>query len=113
MTEHSHETAPHSHAATAEELRDIADVAAVGSSPPAHPMSAAAVKVGLAETRDGQYQDREARKLINALAGLSPPPEIGTSTRRCATACARCSWPSPGAARCARRSPGQYTGRVS
>ena len=67
MTEHSHETAPHSHdAATgAEELRDIADVAAVEiiTSACVHLMSAAAVKVGLAEDEEtGQYQDlAEAR----------------------------------------------------
>ena len=62
--------------------RDIADVPAVEviTTLAVHLMSAAAVKVGLAE--DGaQYKDLdEARKLITALAGLvtAGAPEIGT-----------------------------------
>ncbi|WP_259557367.1 DUF1844 domain-containing protein [Brachybacterium sillae] len=67
----------------AEELRDIADVSAVEiiTTATVHLMSAAAVKVGLAEDEEGgQYQDlAEARKLITALAGLvtAAAPEIG------------------------------------
>lgn len=72
----------------AEELRDIADVAAVEiiTSACVHLLSAAAVKVGLAEDEEtGQYQDLdEARKLINALAGLvtAAAPEIGNEHAR-------------------------------
>ncbi|GAA4524042.1 DUF1844 domain-containing protein [Brachybacterium paraconglomeratum] len=71
-----------------EELRDIADVAAVEiiTSACVHLLSAAAVKVGLAEDEaTGQYQDLdEARKLINALAGLvtAAAPEIGNEHAR-------------------------------
>ncbi|MDO5661716.1 MAG: DUF1844 domain-containing protein [Brachybacterium sp.] len=63
--------------------RDIADVAAVEiiTTSAVHMMSAAAVKIGLAEDEEtGQYQDlAEARKLITALAGLvtAASPEIG------------------------------------
>lgn len=62
--------------------RDIADVPAVEviTTLAVHLMSSAAVKVGLAE--DGaEYRDLdEARKLINALAGLvtASAPDIGT-----------------------------------
>lgn len=67
-----------------QELRDIADVAAVEiiTSSCVHLMSAAAVKVGLADDEEtGGYQDLdEARKLITALAGLvtAAAPEIGS-----------------------------------
>ena len=67
-----------------QELRDIADVnaAEIITSSCVHLMSAAAVKVGLAEDEEtGQYQDLdEARKLITALAGLvtAAAPEIGS-----------------------------------
>lgn len=67
-----------------DELRDIADVAAVEiiTSSCVHLMSAAAVKVGLADDEEtGGYQDLdEARKLITALAGLvtAAAPEIGS-----------------------------------
>lgn len=90
MTDHQH-TAPHDHAAAdadGQELRDIADVAAVEiiTSACVHLMSAAAVKVGLAEDEaTGQYQDlAEARKLITALAGLvtASAPEIGNEHAR-------------------------------
>lgn len=66
-----------------EASRDIADVAAVEiiTTATVHLMSAAAVKVGLADDEAaGQYQDlAEARKLITALAGLvtAAAPEIG------------------------------------
>ncbi len=66
-----------------EATRDIADVTAVEiiTTATVHLMSAAAVKVGLAEDEDtGHYQDlAEARKLITALAGLvtAAAPEVG------------------------------------
>ncbi|GAA1307696.1 DUF1844 domain-containing protein [Brachybacterium tyrofermentans] len=69
-------------------LRDISEVAAVEiiTSACVHLMSAAAVKVGLAEDEaTGQYQDlAEARKLITALAGLvtASAPEIGNEHAR-------------------------------
>ncbi|MBL3686607.1 DUF1844 domain-containing protein [Leucobacter zeae] len=52
--------------------RDIADVAAVEVITTAcvHLLSAAAVKVGLADDPETQIDLDEARKLINALAGL-------------------------------------------
>ena len=68
--------------------RDIADVNAVEviNTVCVHLMSAAAVKVGLAEDEaTGGYQDlAEARKLINALAGLvtAAAPEIGNEHAR-------------------------------
>lgn len=102
-----HDHAPHDHAPRSPEqpdgagdagaqpdvedidaLRDIADVAAVEiiNSSCVHLMSAAAVKVGLAEDEEtGQYQDlAEARKLITALAGLvtASAPEIGDEHAR-------------------------------
>ncbi len=60
--------------------RDIAEVPAVEiiTTAAVHLMSAAAVKVGLADDPDGQVDLDEARKLINALAGLitAGAPEI-------------------------------------
>jgi hypothetical protein len=60
--------------------RDIADVPAVEviTTAAVHLMSAAAVKVGLAEEPSAQVDLDEARKLINALAGLitAGAPEI-------------------------------------
>ena len=60
--------------------RDIADVAAVEviTTTAVHLMSAAAVKVGLADDPGAQTDLDEARKLINALAGLitAAAPEI-------------------------------------
>jgi hypothetical protein len=52
--------------------RDIADVAAIEiiTTAAVHLMSAAAVKVGLADNPDEQIDLDEARKLITALAGL-------------------------------------------
>lgn len=52
--------------------RDIADVAAVEviTTAAVHLLSAAAVKVGLADDPDSQTDLDEARKLITALAGL-------------------------------------------
>ncbi|MEB4615920.1 DUF1844 domain-containing protein [Leucobacter sp. M11] len=61
-------------------VRDIADVAAVEVITTAcvHLLSAAAVKCGLADDPDTQTDLDEARKLINALAGLitAAAPEI-------------------------------------
>jgi len=61
-------------------VRDIADVGAVEviTTTAVHLMSAAAVKVGLADDPDTQTDLDEARKLINALAGLitAGAPEI-------------------------------------
>lgn len=61
--------------------RDIADVAAVEIITTAcvHLLSAAAVKVGLADDPKTQTDLPEARALINALAGLitAAAPEIG------------------------------------
>src|SRR4051794_814738 len=60
--------------------RDIADVGAVEviTAAAVHMLSAAAVKVGLADDPDNQLDLDEARKLINALAGLvtAGAPEI-------------------------------------
>ena len=60
--------------------RDIADVPAVEviTTAAVHLMSAAAVKVGLAHDPDAEMDLDEARKLINALAGLitAGAPEI-------------------------------------
>ncbi|KQR92268.1 MULTISPECIES: DUF1844 domain-containing protein [Microbacterium] len=61
-------------------VRDIADVAAVEiiTTTAVHLMSAAAVKVGLADDPESQTDLDEARKLINALAGLltAAAPEV-------------------------------------
>ncbi|WP_025155459.1 DUF1844 domain-containing protein [Leifsonia aquatica] len=56
----------------AEATRDIADVPAVEviTTTTVHLMSAAAVKCGLADDPDAQTDLDEARKLIDALAGL-------------------------------------------
>src|SRR5699024_11221906 len=90
---HSHpttdasQTDPDPHQA-GEALRDISEVASVEINTTAcvHLMSAAAVKLGLAEDEEtGQHQDlAEARKLINALAGLvtAAAPEIGNEHAR-------------------------------
>ena len=60
--------------------RDIAEVGAVEviTTTAVHLMSAAAVKVGLADEPEAQTDLDEARKLINALAGLitAGAPEI-------------------------------------
>ncbi len=64
----------------ADVTRDIADVAAVEviTTTAVHLMSAAAVKCGLADDPDSQLDLDEARKLINALAGLitAAAPEV-------------------------------------
>ena len=80
-----------------QEVRDIADVPAVEviNTVAVHLLSAAAVKVGLADDPDAQLDLDEARKLIDALAGLvtacrSRRSAI-TTPARCATDCARFS----------------------
>lgn len=64
----------------AQAVRDIADVAAVEviTTAAVHLLSAAAVKVGLADDPENQIDLDEARKLINALAGLitAGAPEV-------------------------------------
>lgn len=64
----------------ADVTRDIADVAAVEviTTTAVHLMSAAAVKCGLADNPETQQDLDEARKLINALAGLitAAAPEV-------------------------------------
>ncbi|GAT74823.1 DUF1844 domain-containing protein [Microbacterium hydrocarbonoxydans] len=66
--------------AAASATRDIADVPAVEviTTTAVHLMSAAAVKLGLADDPEAQLDLDEARKLINALAGLitAGAPEI-------------------------------------
>jgi hypothetical protein len=66
--------------AAASATRDIADVPAVEviTTAAVHLLSAAAVKVGLADDPGAQTDLDEARKLINALAGLvtAGAPEI-------------------------------------
>ena len=63
--------------------RDLADVPAVEviTTTAVHLMSAAAVKVGLADEPGAQQDLDEARKLINALAGLitAGAPEISSA----------------------------------
>lgn len=65
----------------ATEVRDIAEVPAVEviNTVAVHLLSAAAVKLGLADDPDAQIDLDEARKLINSLAGLvtAAAPEIG------------------------------------
>ena len=71
-----------------EALRDIADVPAIEviTTTALHLMSAAAVKCGLGADEDaaGHRDLDEARKLINALAGLvtAAAPEIGNQHAR-------------------------------
>ncbi len=64
-----------------DEARDIAEVPAVEviNTVAVHLLSAAAVKCGLADDPDEQLDLDEARKLINALAGLvtASAPELG------------------------------------
>ena len=68
------------------EARDIADVPAVEviNTVAVHLLSAAAVKLGLADDPDAQLDLDEARKLITALAGLvtAAAPEIGDQHAR-------------------------------
>lgn len=78
------EPSPEEIEAVGQQMRDIADVAAVEviTTSAVHMMSAAAVKCGLAAEEDAdEVKDLdEARKLITALAGLvtAAAPEIGS-----------------------------------
>lgn len=87
MTEHTAEpastptdAAESEQANVSQATRDIADVAAVEviTTAAVHLLSAAAVKVGLADDPESQIDLDEARKLINALAGLitAGAPEV-------------------------------------
>jgi hypothetical protein len=73
---------------TAEEIRDIGDVPAIEliNTVSVHLMSAAAVKLGLAEGPDAaaDVDLDEARKIITALAGLvtAAAPEVSDSHAR-------------------------------
>lgn len=70
----------------AQAARDIAEVSAVEviTTAAVHLLSAAAVKCGLADDPENQTDLDEARKLINALAGLitAGAPEISDSHAR-------------------------------
>ena len=78
-----HERWQQQEAAAASATRDIADVPAVEviTTTAVHLMSAAAVKVGLSDDPGAEIDLDEARKLINALAGLitAGAPEISSS----------------------------------
>jgi hypothetical protein len=69
-----------------DEVRDIAEVPAVEviNTVAVHLLSAAAVKLGLADDPEHQLDLDEARKLITALAGLvtAAAPEIGDQHAR-------------------------------
>ena len=69
-----------------DEARDIADVPAVEviNTVAVHLLSAAAVKVGLADDPENQLDLDEARKLIEALAGLvvASAPHVGDQHAR-------------------------------
>lgn len=64
-----------------DQIRDISEVPAVEviNTVAIHLLSAAAVKLGLADDAETQLDLDEARKLINALAGLitASAPELG------------------------------------
>ncbi|UYO96025.1 DUF1844 domain-containing protein [Microbacterium sp. M28] len=78
--DHRHDEWARQEDAASSASRDIADVPAVEviTTTAVHLMSAAAVKLGLADDPDTQLDLDEARKLINALAGLitAGAPEI-------------------------------------
>ena len=84
-TEHAHvysdDSAPENAAA-----RDIADVPAIEiiNTAAVHLLSAAAIKCGLADDPENQLDLDEARKLINALAGLitAAAPDLSDSHAR-------------------------------
>lgn len=75
------EAAAYQELAVDQEVRDIADVPAIEviNTVAVHLLSAAAVKVGLADDPDAQLDLDEARKLIDALAGLvtASAPSLG------------------------------------
>ena len=81
LTEETFMSEPSVTSSESEATRDIAEVPAVEliNTVAVHLLSAAAVKCGLADEPDAQIDLDEARKLINALAGLvtAAAPEIG------------------------------------
>lgn len=81
LTEETFMSEPTATSPESEATRDIAEVPAVEliNTVAVHLLSAAAVKCGLADDPDAQIDLDEARKLINALAGLvtAAAPEIG------------------------------------
>lgn len=84
-TEHSH-VYPETASDEIDAARDIADVPAIEiiNTAAVHLLSAAAVKCGLADDTETQLDLDEARKLINALAGLitAAAPELSDSHAR-------------------------------
>ncbi len=80
MSEDNLSDASHQPINAEQAARDIADVGAVEviTTAAVHLLSAAAVKCGLADDPENQTDLDEARKLINALAGLitAAAPEI-------------------------------------
>lgn len=83
---HSHSPSAPSEFDETDAARDIADVPAIEviNTVAVHLLSAAAVKCGLADDPDGQLDLDEARKLINALAGLitASAPDLGDQHAR-------------------------------
>jgi Domain of unknown function (DUF1844) len=77
---------PDDSAAENEAARDIADVPAIEiiNTAAVHLLSAAAIKCGLADDPENQLDLDEARKLINALAGLitAAAPDLSDSHAR-------------------------------
>jgi hypothetical protein len=84
MSQQDHTVPGHTH--ENEAARDIADVAAIEviNTVAVHLLSAAAVKCGLADDPQNQLDLDEARKLINALAGLitASAPDLGDQHAR-------------------------------
>ena len=84
-TEHAHVYPDNSEAENAA-ARDIADVPAIEiiNTAAVHLLSAAAIKCGLADDPENQLDLDEARKLINALAGLitAAAPDLSDSHAR-------------------------------
>ncbi len=84
MSVDDHSEPGHSHESDA--ARDIADVPAIEviNTVAVHLLSAAAVKCGLADDPHAQLDLDEARKLINALAGLitASAPDLGDQHAR-------------------------------
>ncbi len=84
MSQHDHSEPGHTHESDA--ARDIADVPAIEviNTVAVHLLSAAAVKCGLADDPRAQLDLDEARKLINALAGLitASAPDLGDQHAR-------------------------------
>ena len=86
LPEETPATTPNVEEIVADATRDIADVAAIEviTTASVHLLSAAAVKCGLADDPHEQTDLDEARKLINALAGLitAAAPDISDSHAR-------------------------------